>query len=68
MLLMAFDLRDFDRRMGLLKNTMRKAVQDELPHLSFLRYATDEEARERHEEKTKPLRELYGESPIASLD
>lgn len=66
---MAFDvMKDFDKRMELLRNTMKKAVEAELPHLQWLRTATLEEARKRHEDKMAPLNQVFGERPIPRHD
>lgn len=65
---MAFDMKDFDRRMGILKNTMKEKVEAGLPHLQWVDGLTDDEVREKHEQKMRPLNRIFGEKPGPVLE
>lgn len=55
---------EFDKKMALLRNTMRAAVDADTRQLQWLLGLNDEEARQRYERKMKVLDSVFGPPPV----
>lgn len=62
------DMNEFDRKMAILRNTMRAAVEAETPHFTWLTKVNDKDAERIFRKRMEPLDELFGGPPSEEFE